>query len=198
MKIHKVKKEDQINFWKECAEFFEHAIAEKVGMTHEELFGSDNHQPFNPLLGLPRFRLPEFQEDSLISEETWNQIRLNGRIVIQKKPKVHPMDAHYPHICANPKHNKKLKWRELLNQNIITSIEKRYLKYPNDFKLIIHKFNEGYKQYKHLKQWWRSKHMEFLCCSCYQMVLQNKCVQETWDYKIPERGLEDCCYYEDP
>ena len=62
----------------------------------------------------------------------------------------HILDIKYPHICFKCK--KELSWVELFNANM------------NDFW----SFN-AYKGYKILKKLWRSRDIEFYCCSCYMI-----------------------------
>lgn len=78
------------------------------------------------------------------------------------EPKPHPMDAHYPHECQQCK--KPLRWSELFRRNA------RILSFRNSKNIIKY----DYEKYKQLKQWWRSKHVEFLCCSCFAIEKQKK------------------------
>lgn len=138
---------------------------------------SEPHEPFNPALeefierikedlceGLDMSREELFEPPHNLTIEYNGQIyfttRVQGNFTWHQFIKQHPMDVHYPHQCHQCE--KPLKWSELLLRNARSN-------FMNDID-----FHEYYKYeaYKRLKQWWRSKFVEFLCCSCYTTATQ--------------------------
>lgn len=82
-----------------------------------------------------------------LSESPW-QVR-NYSI----KPKVHHLDKKFPHVCFKCK--KELKFEELFVANS---------SFINHFDMPL---------YRKLKNWWKSRFIEFYCCECYNIENSN-------------------------
>lgn len=169
MICQKCRKEIEDDKLKKYIEFLKNELSIGMSVPLSILFGS------TPLPAAPNthaIHLEDNEEEVATEDPPANNFRLvNGFTCNMTEIKQHPMDRHYPHICFKCKHD--LIWRELVTRNIHWEFKRYLITFKNDIKIVsLKNWIDNIKQYRHLKQLWRSSVVQFYCCDCYDEMME--------------------------